>query len=70
MQGVLRYVKIAGIALAILLVAGLILAGIFGRLLDVLYITLILLAFFSLFATALLIYAVVLLTQTILLVRD
>lgn len=70
MQRALRYVKIVGIILAILLVAGLVLAGITGHLLDVLYITLIILAFISLLATALLIYAVVLLTQTILLVRD
>lgn len=70
MQHALRYVKIVGIALGVLLVAGLIIAGWFGRLLDVLYVTLIFLAFFSLLATALLIYAVVMLTQTILLVRD
>ena len=70
MQRALRYVKIVGIVLGILLVAGLIIAGITGHLLDVLYITLIFLAFFSLLATALLIYAVALLIQTILLVRD
>lgn len=70
MQRALRYVKIVGIVLVILLVAGLIIAGLFGRLLDVLYVTLIILAFFSLLATALLIYAIVMLTQTILLVRE
>jgi hypothetical protein len=70
MQRALRYVKIAGIALVILLVAGLIIAGLFGKLLDVLYITLIVLAFLSLLSTALLIYAVVVLIQTIFLVRD
>jgi hypothetical protein len=70
MQRALRYVKIVGIVLGILLVAGLIFAGISGHLLDVLYVTLIFLAFFSLLATALLIYAVALLIQTILLVRD
>lgn len=70
MQRALRYVKIIGIVLLILLVAGLVLAGIFGQLLNVLYITLILLAFFSLFATALLIYAVVVLIRTIIVVRD
>ncbi|SRR5258707_8416446 len=70
MQRALRYIKIVGIVLLIFLVAGLVVAGIFGRLLDVLYVTLIFLAFFSLLATALLIYAVVVLTQTILLVRD
>ncbi len=70
MQSALRYVKIVGIVLAVLLIAGLVIAGIFGQLLNVLYITLILLAFFSLLSTALLIYAVVKLIQTILLVRD
>jgi hypothetical protein len=70
MQSALRYMKIVGIVLAVLLIAGLIIAGIFGQLLNVLYITLILLAFFSLLSTALLIYAVIKLIQTILLVRD
>ena len=70
MQRALRYVKIVGIVLVILLVAGLIIAGIFGQLPNVLYITLIFLAFFSLLSTALLIYAVVMLIQTIFLVRD
>lgn len=70
MQSALRYVKIVGIVLAVLLIAGLVIAGIFGQLLNVLYITLILLAFFSLLSTALLIYAVLKLIQTITLVRD
>ena len=70
MQSALRYVKIVGIVLAILLIGGLIAAGILGQLLTLLYITLIILAFFSLLSTALLIYAVVMLIRTILLVRD
>ena len=70
MQRALRYVKIVGIVLVILLAAALIIAGFTGQLLNVLYIVLIFLAFFSLLATALLIYAVALLIQTILLVRD
>lgn len=70
MQGALRYTKIAGIVLVILLVAGLIWAGVTGQLLNVLYITLIVLALFSLLSTALLIYAVVMLIQTMMLVRD
>ena len=70
MQSALRYIKIVAIVLAVLLVAGLVIAGIFGQLLNVLYITLILLAFFSLLSTALLIYAVLKLIQTITLVRD
>lgn len=70
MQSALRYMKIVGIVFAVLLIAGLVIAGVFGQLLNVLYITLILLAFFSLLSTALLIYAVIKLIQTILLVRD
>jgi len=70
MQSALRYMKIVGIVFVILLTAGLVFAGIFGQLLNVLYTTLILLAFFSLLSTALLIYAVIKLIQTILLVRD
>ena len=70
MQRALRYVKIAGIVLVIVLIACLVIAGHFGQLLNVLYITLIFLAFFSLLSTALLIYAVVMLIQTIKVVRD
>lgn len=70
MNRALRYVKIVGIVLLALLVAGLVIAGIFGQLLNVLYIALILLAFFSLLSTALLIYAIVMLIQTIIVVRD
>lgn len=70
MQRALLYVKIAGAVLAVIVVGGLIVAGIFGQLLTVLYIILIILAFFCLFATALLVYAVVMLIRTILLVRD
>lgn len=70
MQKALRYVKIVGIVLAILLVGGLVAAGYFGQLLTMLYIILIILAFFSLLSTALLVYAVVMLIRTILLVRD
>jgi hypothetical protein len=70
MKRALSYIKIVGVALLILLVSGLIFAGIFGQLLNVLYIVLIFLAFFSLFSTALLIYAIVMLIQTIVVVRD
>lgn len=70
MQRALRYIKIVGAVLALLLIAGLVIAGIFGQLLNVLYIVLIFLAFFSLLSTALLIYAIVMLIQTMLLVRD
>ena len=70
MQRALRITKIVGIVLFILLVAALFVAYWFGQLLNVLYTTLIFLAFFSLLATALLIYAIVMLIQTIFLVRD
>ncbi|HEY0752673.1 MAG TPA: hypothetical protein VGD98_01740 [Ktedonobacteraceae bacterium] len=70
MQGVLRNIKIWGSILLVLLVVGLFVAGFTGHLLDVLYITLIVLAFFSLLSTVLLIYAVSVLTQTVLQVRD
>src|SRR5258708_13780648 len=70
MKRALLYVKIVGAVLGIVLVGGLIVAGIFGQLLNVLYIVLIILAFFSLLSTALLIYAVLMLVRTILVVRD
>lgn len=70
MKRALRYVQIVSIVLFALLVAGLVIAGVAGQLLNVLYIALIILAFFSLLSTALLIYAVVALIRTILIVRD
>src|SRR5260370_35637488 len=66
----LRYAKFVGIALVILLIAGLVYAARQGQLLNILYIALIFLAFFSLLATAFLIYAIMKLIQTILLVRN
>lgn len=70
MQRALLILKIVGAVLGIVLIGGLIVAGIFGELLNLLYIVLIILAFFSLLATALLGYAVLMLIRTILLVRD
>jgi len=70
MQRALRIAKIVGIVLLILLVAALFVEYWFGQLLNVLYTTLIFLAFFSLLATALLIYAIMMLIRTIFLVRD
>ncbi len=70
MQRALQIVRIVGIGLGILLLVALVIAGIFGQLLNVLYIVLIFLAFFSLFSTALVIYAIVMLIQTITVVRD
>ena len=70
MQKARRYAIIVAGVLLLLLVAGLILAGIFGVLLDVLYIALILLAFFALVSTAFLIYTLLMLIQTIMTVRN
>ena len=70
MKSALLYLRIVGIALLILLIGGLVWAGFTGQLLNVLYIILIFLAFFSLLSTALLIYAVIVLIQTIVVVRD
>ena len=69
MQKATRYAIIVAIVLLVLLIAGFILAGIYGVLLDVLYIALIILAFFALLSTALLIYTLIMLIQTITLVR-
>src|SRR5260370_23958540 len=70
MQKATRYAIIAAIVLLVLLIAGFVLAGIFGVLLDVLYIALITLAFFALVSTALLIYALLMLIRTITTVRN
>lgn len=65
-----RYLLIGGVVALVLLIAGFIIAGIFGVLLDVLYIALIILAFFSLISTAVLIYALLMLIGTISTVRN
>lgn len=70
MKRALRVLLIVAIILVILFIAGLVLAGIFGRLLDVLYIALMLLALFSLLSTILLIYAILKLIQMVMLVRS
>lgn len=70
MRGVMQWLKIAGIALVVALVAVLVIGFVTGHLLDVLYVTLIVLAMFSLFSTALLIYAIAVLTRTIKEMRD
>ena len=70
MKSATRYVAIVGGVVLVLLIAGFILAGIFGVLLDVLYIALIILAVFSLLATAMLIYTVVMLIQTVSVIRE
>ncbi len=60
---------ISGVVL-VLLIAGFVLAGIFGLLLNVLYIALIVLAAFSLISTALLIYLLLTLINTVTTVRN
>ncbi len=70
MKGARRIALIIGIVVLVLLVAGFIVAGIFGLLLDVLYIFLIILAALTLVSTASLVYAVLMLIRTISTVRD
>ena len=70
MKGAMRTATVIGIVVLILLIAGFILAGIFGLLLDVLYIFLIILAALSLISTVFLIYAIVVLIQSITTVRN
>ncbi|HEV2582575.1 MAG TPA: hypothetical protein VGT44_17085 [Ktedonobacteraceae bacterium] len=60
-----NYLLIVSVSVLILLVAGFILAGIFDKLLDVLYISLIVLAAFSLISTALLVYLLLSLIRTV-----
>ena len=70
MKSAKRTATISGIVVLVLLVAGFILAGIFGLLLDVLYIFLIILAALSLISTGFLIYAILMLIQSITTVRN
>ncbi|HLJ33541.1 MAG TPA: hypothetical protein VKU38_07820 [Ktedonobacteraceae bacterium] len=70
MKGAKRAATIIGIVVLVLLIAGFILAGIFGLLLDVLYISLIILAALTLISTCFLIYAILMLVQSIRTVRN
>ena len=70
MKKAIRYLIIVGISVLVILVVGLVLAGIAGKLIDVLYIFLIILAAFSILSTAALIYLLFTLIRTITLVRD
>jgi hypothetical protein len=70
MQKATRYAIVAAIVLLVLLIAGFVLAAVFGVLLDVLYIALIILAFFALVSTAMLIYALLMLIRTITTARN
>ena len=58
MKKAIRYLIIVGISVLVILVVGLVLAGIAGKLIDVLYIFLIILAAFSILSTAALIYRI------------
>jgi hypothetical protein len=70
MQRAKRYIIIIGISVLVILVAGLVLASIFDKLTDVLFIFLIILATLSIISTAALIYLLVTLIRTITVVRD
>lgn len=69
MQGATRYALIAGIILLVLIL-GIVIAGIAGVLLDVLYIFLMLLAALMVSATLLQIYWIVMLIRTVVTIRD
>lgn len=65
-----RAAMIIGIVVLVLLIAGFILAAIFGLLLDVLYIFLIILAALTLVSTGFLVYAILMLVQSVTTVRN
>jgi methyl-accepting chemotaxis protein len=65
-----NYLLIVSVVVLVLLIAGFILAGIFGLLLNMLYIALIVLAAFSLISTAMLIYLLLTLISTVTTVRN
>ena len=70
MKGALRSALIATGVVLVLAIALIVVAAIFQFLLDLLYITLIILAAFSLISTGFLIYTMILLIQSIMTVRD
>src|SRR5258708_5719070 len=70
MKNATRYAITAAVVVLVLLIVGLILAGIFHVLLDVLYVFLIILAALMITATLLQVYSVVALLRTIFTVRD
>ncbi len=70
MKGALRAGIIAAVVVLLLAIALIVLAAIFNFLLDLLYITLIVLAAFSLISTGFLIYTMLLLIQSIVTVRN
>src|SRR6266849_10435842 len=70
MQGARRFLLIAGIVILVLLVVGIVFAAIFDAWLDILYVSLIVVAAFTLIVTALQVYAVWMLIRTISTVRN
>src|SRR6266516_5132368 len=70
MQKAKRYLIIAGIVVAVLLIIGIVFAAIYNAWLVILYISLIIVAAFTLVVAALQIYTIVMLIRTISTVRD
>ena len=70
MQSAKRYAIIVGVILGIVIIAGITLAAIFGKLLELLYICLMVLAILMVGATLFQIYSIVKLIRTITTVRD
>ena len=70
MRGAMKNISIAVGVLLVVLIVGIIVAGIFGVLLDVLYIFLMLLAVLMVAATVFQVYWVIMLMQTITTVRE
>ncbi len=70
MRGAMKNISIAVGVLLVVLIVGIIVAGIFGVLLDVLYIFLMLLAVLMVAATVFQVYWVIMLIQTITTVRE
>jgi hypothetical protein len=70
MQNAKRYSIIVGVVVLVLLIIGIVLAAIFNAWLDILYISLIIVATFTLVVHAFQIYTVLLLIRTITTVRD
>ncbi len=70
MQRAKRYSIIVGVVVLVLLIMGIVLAAIFNAWLDILYISLIIVATFTLVVLAFQIYTVFLLIRTITTVRD
>jgi hypothetical protein len=70
MQSAKRYAIIVGVVVGLILVVGIILAAIYGKLLELLYITLIILALLMIAAVLFQLYSVIKMIRTITTVRD